>query len=87
MYNYVYISSLYCPSNMEYIFVISSFFVCLYGDHDFTNASLYLCLFLYIYAPVYHCVKSVHIQSYSSPYFLAFGLNTKRYFAVYVLKC
>ena len=29
------------------------FFVCLHVDHDFTNASFYLCLFLYIYAPVY----------------------------------
>ena len=27
----------------------------------------------------FHCVKSVRIQSYSSPYFPAFGLNTKRY--------
>ena len=26
-----------------------------------------------------HCVKSVRIQSYSGPYFLAFGLNTERY--------
>ena len=26
-----------------------------------------------------HCVKCVRIQSYSSPYFLAFRLNTKRY--------
>ena len=26
-----------------------------------------------------HCVKSVRIQSYSGPYFPAFGLNTKRY--------
>ena len=25
------------------------------------------------------CVKSVRIRSYSSPYFPAFGLNTKRY--------
>ena len=28
----------------------------------------------------YNCVKSAHIRSYSSPYFPAFGLNTKRYF-------
>ena len=27
--------------------------------------------------PKYHCVKSVHIQSFSGPYFLAFGLNTE----------
>ena len=26
-----------------------------------------------------HCVKSVCIQSYSRPYFPAFGLNTERY--------
>ena len=26
------------------------------------------------------CVKSVRIQSYSDPYFPAFGLNTERYF-------
>ena len=25
-----------------------------------------------------HCVKIVHIRSYSAPYFLAFGLNTER---------
>ena len=28
-----------------------------------------------------HCVNSVHIRSYSGPHFLAFGLNTERYFA------
>ena len=27
----------------------------------------------------YHCVKSVHIRSYSGPYFPAFELNTERY--------
>ena len=27
----------------------------------------------------FHCVKSVHIRSYSGLYFLAFGLNTERY--------
>ena len=26
-----------------------------------------------------HCVKSVRIRSYSSPYFPVFGLNTERY--------
>ena len=26
-----------------------------------------------------HCVKSVRIRSFSSPYFPAFGLNTERY--------
>ena len=26
-----------------------------------------------------HCVKSVHIRSYSGPYFPTFGLNTDRY--------
>ena len=26
-----------------------------------------------------YCMKSVHIQSYSGPYFPAFGLNTERY--------
>ena len=30
-----------------------------------------------IYLP--HCVKSVHIRSYSGPHFPAFGLNTERY--------
>ena len=29
---------------------------------------------------VYHCVKSVRIRSYSGSHFLAFGLNTERYF-------
>ena len=28
---------------------------------------------------LYHCVKSVHIRSYSGPYFPTFGLNTERY--------
>ena len=27
----------------------------------------------------YHCVKTVLIRSYSSPYFPAFGINTERY--------
>ena len=27
-----------------------------------------------------HCVKSVHIRSFSGPYSLAFGLNTEIYF-------
>ena len=26
-----------------------------------------------------HCVKSVHIRSYSGPHFSAFGLNTERF--------
>ena len=26
-----------------------------------------------------YCVKGVHIQSFSGPYFLAFGPNTERY--------
>ena len=26
-----------------------------------------------------HCVKSVRIQSFSGPYFPAFGLNTRKY--------
>ena len=26
-----------------------------------------------------HCMKSARIQSYSGPYFPAFGLNTERY--------
>ena len=26
-----------------------------------------------------HCVKGVHIRSYSAPHFPAFGLNTERY--------
>ena len=31
------------------------------------------------YVYMYHCVKSVHIRSYSGPHFATFGLNTKRY--------
>ena len=27
-----------------------------------------------------HCIKSVHIRSFSDPHFPAFGLNTERYF-------
>ena len=29
---------------------------------------------------IIHCVKSVHIRSYSGQYFPAFGLNTERYY-------
>ena len=28
---------------------------------------------------IFHCAKSVRIQSYSGPHFSAFGLNTERY--------
>ena len=31
-------------------------------------------------------LKSVHIRSYSSPYFLAFGLNTERYISPYLVR-
>ena len=30
-----------------------------------------------------HCVKSVHIRSYSGPHFLAFGLNTDHNNSIY----
>ena len=33
-----------------------------------------------------HCVKSVHIPSFSGPYFPAFGLNTVRYSVVLRIK-
>ena len=52
MYNYVYIYKL-VPMiwNIYLLFVLS--FVCFHVDHDTTNASLYLCLFPHIHAPVY----------------------------------
>ena len=31
------------------------------------------------YNKFYHCVKNVHIRSFSGLYFPAFGLNTERY--------
>ena len=34
---------------------------------------------IYASDEVFHCAKSVQIQSFSCPYFLAFGLNTERY--------
>ena len=33
---------------------------------------------LHISIRLRHCVKSVHVQSYSGPYFPAFGLNKDR---------
>ena len=47
MYSYGYISTLCCPNNISYLFD------CLHVGHDFTNVSLFLCLFLYIFLPVY----------------------------------
>ena len=57
--NHVYISTHYCPNNM-YCICCLLLSVCLLFDHDIPNASLYLCLFLYIYASIYvlkcwHC--------------------------------
>ena len=45
---------------------------------------IYIYIYIYIsYEQIFyiyiHCVKSVHIQSYSGPHFLAFGLNAERY--------
>ena len=39
----------------------------------------------YIYLKVNHCVKNVHIRSFSGPYFATFALNTKdkEYFSVF----
>ena len=31
-----------------------------------------------------HCVKSIHIRSFSGPYFIAFGLNTEWYRSTYL---
>ena len=38
----------------------------------YTSANLRICLDV-------HCMKNVRIQSFSGPYFPAFGLNTERY--------
>ena len=40
----------------------------------------YLFIYAWYFLNMYHCVKSVRIQSYSGPYFPAFRLNTERYF-------
>ena len=48
-----------------------------------TSKSLYRLIAVYLgrqkELDVDHYVKGVHIQIYSGPYFLAFGLNTERY--------
>ena len=36
---------------------------------------------------VRHSVKSVHIRSYSGPYFPAFGLNTEKYSVSLRIQC
>ena len=35
--------------------------------------------YLVFFSNAFHYVKSVHIRSFSSPFFHAFGLNTERY--------
>ena len=37
------------------------------------------CAHVSIYFKACHCVKRVRVQSFSGPYFPAFGLNTERY--------
>ena len=39
------------------------------------------------YRSIPHCVKSVHIRSYSGPYFPAFGLNNLSVFSLNAGKC
>ena len=50
-----------------------------YGSGDIM---ILVCLARHLPRPLCpsHCVKSVHIWSYSSQYFPTFGLNTERYF-------
>ena len=36
---------------------------------------------------VRHSVKSVHIRSYSGPYFPTFGLNTEKYYVSLRIQC
>ena len=42
-----------CNKCLLFALLFVCLFVCLQVDHDVTNASLYLCLFLYTYVPVY----------------------------------
>ena len=49
------------------------------GKLHFLCSPSYLFEWMAILIWDYHCVKSVFIQSYSGPYFPAFGLNTERY--------
>ena len=47
--------------------------------HTFYVAARLVQCFILSNACPFDCVKSVHIRSYSGPYFPAFGLNTERY--------
>ena len=49
------------------------------GKLHFLCSPSYLFEWMAILTWDYHCEKSVFIQSYSDPYFPAFGLNTERY--------
>ena len=53
MYNYVYIHAIFVLIICTICLLFVIFFGWLVVDHDVTNASLYLCLFLYTYAPAY----------------------------------
>ena len=48
MYFYIYIF----PKNIKHMFVVYLLFDCLHVDYGVTNASLFLCLFPKISAPV-----------------------------------
>ena len=50
-----------------------------WGTHVSVEISKFLLLFSIMPCIRLHCVKRARIQSFPSRYFLAFGLNTKRY--------
>ena len=53
MYNYVYIHAIFVLIICTICLLFVIFSGWLVVDHDATNASLCLCLFLYTYAPAY----------------------------------
>ena len=55
IYIYIYISTLFVSIICNICLLFAAYFFGFHVDHDVTNASFYLCLFLhiYIYAPVY----------------------------------
>ena len=50
----------------------------IYSFENCVCSSSFPLSFKFLASSQQHCVKSVHIRSYSGPHFHAFGLNTKR---------
>ena len=81
--NHVYISTHYCPNNMYcmYCLLLS---VCLLFEHDIPNASLYLCLFLYIYMHLFMCLNVDTVTNMLLQFKIS--VNTMKYYLT-ILGC